>query len=368
MSSESSTSAGRYPRFGIEEEFFLLDPDDGNPRPVAGEVIAALAAPARERATREFLASHLESVTGICLSANEAREQVLEFRAALALAAATVGVVAAGTGTSYDAEIHPSLTPSDRYADLARRHASLVDDHQVAGLHVHIEVPDPEAGVRALAALAGWLPLLKAVSANSPWWRGRDTGFESWRSVLLRRWTTFGCPPAVVSAQDYAARIAALVGVGGTRDEATVAWDVRLSSRYPTVELRAPDAQLSADDAVAIALIARGLVSAAIRYPAALVYDPDLVDAACWHAARFGLAEGVVAPGSVGLTAIDEATSRLFDALDSSDDDLALIQQHLRRARGSGSAASRQRAAAADGWAPLRDLFTRELTRELAPS
>ncbi|WP_167051744.1 YbdK family carboxylate-amine ligase [Salinibacterium sp. ZJ77] len=366
MSSESSASAGRYPRFGIEEEFFLLDPADGSPRPAAGEVIAAMAGPARERATREFLASHIESVTGICESADQARDQLLEFRTELAAAASSVGVIAAGTGTPFDAETRPVLTPSDRYADLAERHASLVDDHQVAGLHVHVEVPDPEAAIRGLAALASWLPLLKAVSANSPWWRGRDTGFESWRSVLLRRWTTFGCPPSVSTAGEYAARVAALVGVGGTQDEATLAWDVRISSRYPTVELRAADAQLTADDSLVVVLIARGLVSSAIRRPgAAIAYDPELIDAACWHAARFGFTEGVIAPGGDGLSAIGEATNRLLEALDCPDDELGLIEAHLLHAGASGVGASRQRAAASDGWAPLRDLLALELTREL---
>src|SRR5690606_22983886 len=152
-----------------------------------------------------------------------------------------------------------------RYAELAARHASLIDEHQVAAVHVHVEIPDADTGVRALRGLAGWLPFLKAITGNSPWWSARDTGFESWRAILLRRWTTGGCPPAVSSAAEYAARASALVGVGGTRDEATVAWDVRLSSHYPTVELRVADSQLTADDAVLVALIARGIVASALR-------------------------------------------------------------------------------------------------------
>lgn len=359
MSSETRTSPeGRYPRFGIEEEFFLLDPASGVPRPVAGAVIAAMPLPPRERATREFLAAHVEGATGICASAAEARDQLLEFRTGLAAAAASVGVVAVGTGTSFDAEPSPTLTEDDRYAELAGRHATLIDDHQLAGLHVHVEVPDPEAGIRALAALASWLPMLKAVSVNSPWWRGHDTGFESWRGVLLRRWTTFGCPPAVSDAADYAARVAALVGVGGTRDEATIAWDVRMSSRYPTVELRVADAQLAADDALLIALIARGLVSAAIRRPQAAAYDPELVDAGLWHASRFGFAEGVVAPGADGPAPVDDAVGTLLDDLDSPGDELSLIEHHLRRLRESGTGAARQRAAAVGGWASLRETLS----------
>lgn len=355
----SSTSArattGRYPRFGVEEEFFLLDESDGRARPVAAEVLARLPADPRERGMSEFLATQVEHATGVCESAVAARTQLLEFRAALAEASAESGAVAAGMGTPFRAEEHPTLSPGARYAELAARHASLIDEHQVAAVHVHVEIPDADTGVRALRELAAWLPFLKAVSGNAPWWSGHDTGFESWRAILLRRWTTGGCPPAVATGAEYAARAAALVGVGGTRDEATVAWDVRLSSQYPTVELRVVDAQLTADDALLVALIARGLVSSAIRRPDAVpAFDPELVDAAIWHAARFGLSGSVAVPGA-GLVPVGDAIARLADALDAGDDDRELIASGLRRVMEQGTGAERQRGAAGEGgWAMLR--------------
>ncbi len=358
MTSAVRTEAGRYPRFGVEEEFFLLDPMSGRPHPVAAAIVGALPEGVRERATREFLAGQIETATGICSSAGEALDQLVEFRVGLARAAASAGVVAAGTGTAFDAEPSPSLTPGERYADLAERHASLVDDHQVAGLHVHVGVPDPDAGIRALGALASWLPFLTAISANSPWWRGLDTGFESWRGVLLRRWTTHGCPPAVATAAEYDERVRALVGLGGTRDAATIAWDVRMSPRYPTVELRVADSQLTADDALAVSLIARGLASRAMRDPKAVpAHDPVFIDAACWHAARFGLSEGAVAPGADGLIPFDDASRILLDALDAPDDDLAIVERYLQCVAEQGTGAARQRAAAKDGWPALRELF-----------
>ncbi len=364
MSSASGPStASRYPRFGVEEEFFLLDPADGRNAPLAAAVLDGLPASVRERAKSEFLASQVEHATGICESADDARAQLLEFRAGLAVASAEAGAVAAGVGTPFRAEEHPTLSPGARYAELAERHATLIDEHQVAAVHVHVGVPDPDTGVRALRNLASWLPFLKAVSGNSPWWSAHETGFDSWRAILLRRWTTGGCPPDVSTAEDYAARAAALVGVGGTRDEATVAWDVRLSSRHPTVELRVVDAQLTADDALLTALIARGLVSAAIRHPDAVpAYEPELVDAAIWHAARFGVGEGVATPGGGDLVAIDDAVRQLMDALDASDDDLALIDRGLRRVREEGTGARRQRTAAGDaGWASLRPYLVEAL-------
>ncbi len=359
MSSATTTgteAVSRYPRFGIEEEFFLLDPADGRNSPAAPTVLAELPEAPRERAKSEFLASQVEHATGICESGDEARAQLLEFRTGLAAASERAGVVAAGMGTPFRAQHHPTLTPGDRYADLAHRHASLIDEHQVAAVHVHVGVPDPDAGVRALRSLAAWLPFLKTISGNAPWWRGDDTGFASWRAILLRRWTTGGCPPDVATAEEYSARSRALVGVGGTRDEATVAWDVRLSSRYPTVELRVVDSQLTADDALLAALIARGLVSRALRDPDAVPgYEPELVDAALWHAARFGLSESVATPGGGGMVSIAAAVRQLLEVLDSSDEDLAVIERLLQRVLEEGTGAERQRAAAAGaGWGSLR--------------
>lgn len=362
-SSPVTATADRHPRFGVEEEFFLLDDADGRSSPVASSTIAELPARARERSKSEFLASQVEHATRICESAAEARDQLLEFRAGLAAASAAVGAVAVSMGTPFRAEVLPTLSPGARYAELAERHATLIDEHQVAALHIHVEVVDQEARVRALRKLAGWLPFLKAITGNSPWWSAHDTGFDSWRAILLRRWTTGGCPPAVSTAAEYAARASALVGVGGTRDEATVAWDVRLSPRYPTVELRIADAQLTTDDALLAALIARGLVSAAIRRPEDTPdFDPELVDAAVWHAARFGLSEGVATPGGGGLVSADAAVLELSNALDASDDDRDLIERGLRRVVAEGTGAERQRAAVgADRWADLRTFVAEAL-------
>lgn len=346
----------RYPRFGIEEEFFLLDPEAGRSMPFAAAAVEELPARSRARVKREFLASQLEHATGICESATTARDQLLVFRGDLAASATSIGLIAAGVGTAFRHEVQPTLSPGVRYAQLAQRHAALIDEHQVAALHVHVEIPNADAGVHALRTLAAWLPFLKAITGNSPWWGGRDTGFASWRTVLLRRWTTAGCPPAVVNAKEYAARATRLIGIGGTRDAASVAWDIRLSPRYPTIELRVADSQLSADDALTVALLARGLVSSAIRRPAATAdFDPELIDAACWHAARFGFSEGVVSSPGSGLSPIDEAIVQVYEALDCSDDDMELIRQTLRRTIDTGTGADRQRSAiATGGWPALR--------------
>ncbi|AIX99920.1 hypothetical protein ART_0322 [Arthrobacter sp. PAMC 25486] len=90
---------------------------------------------------------------------------------------------------------------------------ALSGEHEINGLHVHTGIPDQESGVHALNADRRWLPTLLAISANSPFWCGSDTGFASWRAIHSRRWTTAGCPPWFADAADYRARVAALMGI-----------------------------------------------------------------------------------------------------------------------------------------------------------
>ena len=129
----------------------------------------------------------------------------------------------------------------------------------------------------------------------------------------MRRWVTGGCPPVFADAADYDRRLAALVGVGGTVDVETVAWNARLSEHYPTIEFRVFDAQLEAADSVMLAALARGLVERAIADDAEPMpaVDSELLDASLWHAARDGMTDQLVCDGRMvpALAAVEELLS-----------------------------------------------------------
>ncbi|TPW77513.1 carboxylate-amine ligase [Schumannella soli] len=352
-------SARSGPRFGIEEEFFLLDRDTG--RVVdAGDIGHGVLT--RGEAHGEFLRSQIEFSTSICSSLDDARVQLAQHRRAIAARARERGLVLASTGTPFLASSTAEVTADPRYAGIAAAHATLLDDHQVAALHVHVEVPDLEQRVRVANALRDWLPLLRAATANSPLWRGADSGFASWRAILLRRWTTSGCPPVFADADDQRNRTAALVGLGGSRDAATLAWDVRLSPRYPTVELRVADAQLAPADSVALAALTRALVAAADAGADAARdvagHPTELLEAGSWHSARFGVRGGVVSAVSGSLIPWEAAVEHLRDLLELDSQPGDLIAGWLSGIRLHGTGADRQRAAFAEGgWPAVRDLL-----------
>lgn len=271
----------------------LLDPEQLSPVDLGLEAVADLQ-DASGVVVREFFPSQVEFATPVYTTARQAVRGLVGFRASLGAWADARGAVAAGTGTPLREQCLPAW--EGRYARIADDIGALAVDHQINGLHVHIGIEDLDERVRASNALRPWLPVLLAVSANSPFWRGSDTGFASWRGVHSRRWTTYGIPPWFADVAEYDRAVAALTGIGVTSDLGTINWAVRLSSRYPTIEVRVCDAQLDPRRAVALAVLIRALVDdlADSPPPPPAAFEP--LDAALWHAARHGLSADLVHP------------------------------------------------------------------------
>lgn len=364
--------------FGIEEEFVFLDAVTLRPADVAAQVIDRLQADPRWRAStkKEFLAAQIEHASVVFERLDAAAVELLAFRRELARDADRLGVTVAGVGAPPEAEHFPHITDHPRYARVVADMGGVIADHQHDGLHVHIGIPSREHGVVVSNAVRPWLPLLLAMTGNSPRWRGHDTGYASWRTMNLRRWTTADCPPRFVDAADYDRRIHRLLGVGGIADLALIAWNVRLSEHLPTIEFRMADAQLTAGDSLLVAAICRALVSRSIRSfdegrredRAETDVSPELLSAAIVHSAKHGLTGTVFDPYSEGLAPADVALSHLLrhieTDLDAAGDRDAVIQG-LERLLAEGTGAARQRAAyAAGGPEGLRRLYADSLVAD----
>ncbi|BDZ55285.1 carboxylate-amine ligase [Agromyces marinus] len=374
--------------FGIEEEFFFLDPQTMLAVGVAADVRRRLADDPRwgEHVHPEFLASQVEFATPVFENMAVAAEQLAAFRREVDADAARHAVCVASVGTPPDAHPFPSITDADRYHRIAREVAGIIADHQMSGLHVHVEVPSREHGVATLNAVRPWLPLLTAMTGNSPLWRGNVTGYESWRTVQMRRWSTSGCPPRFANADDYDRRTRGMLGVGGLGDLALIAWNVRLSEHLPTIEFRMADAQLTVDDTLLVAALCRALVDRAVdehdRFgadPTAVRgvrsldepdpdLPPELLSAATLHAAHEGLSGGAFDPASGRLAPATELVRRLerhlAEPLERTGD-RDLVHRLLERLLRDGTGAARQ----LDAWnrsgiAGLRRLFAATITAQ----
>ncbi|MGM1029041.1 MAG: carboxylate-amine ligase [Actinomycetota bacterium] len=355
----------RAPRtFGIEEEVILLEPGSLAPVDVADEVIAELAGLDADVhwITHEFLRAQIEFSSPVLADGDAADRVVGEFRRAVAGAVARRGLLAASTGTAFGAG-RSATAAGERYARFVEELGAIQPDHRIQGLHVHVAVDSRDEGVRAMRALRPWLAPLLALTANSPCFGALDTGFASWRTIVGRRFTTASVPPEFADAADYEKRVRALIGLGATIDIASIFWMMRLAERYPTVELRVFDAQLTAEESVGVALLTRALVEAAAAgdlVHADAAAHAEHLDAAVWHAARHGLDHVLIDPVTASVAPAWHVIERMLDgvrpALDATGD-RARVEALVARIRGEGNGAARQRAALAEGVPSLERLL-----------
>ncbi|WP_372698944.1 YbdK family carboxylate-amine ligase [Arthrobacter sp. JSM 101049] len=357
-------------RFGIEEEFFVIDPATGRPAALdTADREAMLQATGGGSATvPEWLQCQVESATPICSTGPEALASLTGYRRALGEAVARLGLSAAALATPPDVPSGEApISPGSRYREIHDLVPGLAAEQYISGLHVHLEIPHRDAGVRILNYLRQWLPTLTALAANSPLWRGRDTGFASWRTIRYRQWLLQGLPPHFHDGRDYDARLGRLLALPEMLDANLIGWSARLSERYPTVEVRALDTQLRADESVLFALILRALAAEALHGPP--VPDdiaPELADIAPWHASRYGLTGSLISLPSGAVVPAEAVVHTLLETirphLEASGDaeDVARGLTHLLAA---GNGAQRQRGLfATGGTAAVAEHAARELT------
>jgi carboxylate-amine ligase len=351
---------------GVEEEFLLLDPDSWTNRPVADEARDALPGFARERSRTEFRRSMFEMVTPVCTGLPELRRHLLENRCAAAGSAAAAGATLVAVGATPVGEPDLAVEDTPRFHAIARHYGPIAHDPALCGCHVHVGVPDRALAVQVCTMIRPWLPVVQAMTANSPFAAGADTGHASWRCIALERWPSLGPSPYLESLEDYERTVSELVDTGVMLDDSMVLWWARPSARYPTVEVRVGDVCPTADDTVLVAAVVRALVASAVGEIAAgrpALRPPDhLLRAAHWNAAHRGL-DGTLTDlrrraARPAWQLVDELVSRIEPALELHDD-RDVVRAGLARLRERGTGATRQRRMhAAGGGLPavLRDL------------
>ncbi|MEV6922887.1 YbdK family carboxylate-amine ligase [Dactylosporangium sp. NPDC051485] len=248
---------------GVEEEFLLLEPD-GSVAPVSAGVLRVT--DGDDRLRHEFTAYQLETASGVHTRLDRLHDELAELRWVASRAAALSGARLVATGVPpFRRGPLEALADDARYHRLAARFpAATAAAAGTCGCHVHVGVADRDLAVGVLGRLRPWLAPLLALSANSPFVGGADTGLGSARYEARRHWPTFRAPEAWADAAEYDRAIAGLIADGTALDVGGVHLLARLSGRFPTIELRVADTCLRAADTVLFAGIARALVATLI--------------------------------------------------------------------------------------------------------
>lgn len=341
-------------RFGVEEEILLVDGVEGLPVPASCAVLAECARRAGDdggpRPAAELQQEMLEVVTPphetlAGLQADVVAGRVLPDRGARA-----VGARIAALGTS-PLPGQPHVHPTTRFGVLIDRYGIPARDNLTCGLHVHVAVASPQEGVQVLDRIRNWLPVLVALSANSPFAHGQDTGFASYRSHVWQSWPSAGPSDVYGSVAAYRAREEELLATGVLLDAKMLYFDARLSHTCPTVEVRVADVCLFPEDTGLIAALVRGLVETAARsWRAGLPPAQTSARAlrlANWQAGLSGTDAELVHPLSGRPARAWDVVSALLDhvlpALADAGDDAA-VTDGLARVLHRGTSADRQRA------------------------
>jgi carboxylate-amine ligase len=276
-------------RVGVEEEFLIVDCADGG-AVALGEVLESLSDD--DGLSSEMKQEQIETCTLPRTFLHELAQDITGRRTSADATARSVGARSVALATS-PLPVQTTTTPGLRYEQMTQRFGLTAVEQLTCGCHVHVEVASDQEGVAILDRIRTWLPVLLAISANSPYWNAVDSGYASYRSQAWNRWPTAGPCEVFGSAAAYHRQVQDILASGVPLDKGQIYFDARLSHRHPTIEVRVGDVCLFADDAVLLAALVRGLAETAARQwrdgvkpvPASALQ----LRLASWQASRFGL-------------------------------------------------------------------------------
>ncbi len=335
---------------GIEEEYMLVDLQTKElASQVPSEMMPALKAKLGDQVSPEFLQCQVEIGTKVCGSIAETRDNLAYLRRSVSAVVKNYGygIIAAST--------HPFSQPSEQHRTQKARYEALANDLQgvvqrllISGMHVHVGLPDDDCRVDLMGQAAYILPHLLALSTSSPFWRGKDTGLKSYRMAVWDEMPRTGLPPYFESYSEYRRHVDVLVHAGIIEDGTKVWWDLRLSDRYPTLEMRIPDLCTTIDDAVALASLYACWLSMLYRLRSKNLrwrrYSLMLLNENRWRAHRYGTDEGLIDFGKGDIVPYDELLEEILELVEQDAIALNCVNEvnHARTIVKRGSSAHRQ--------------------------
>ena len=334
---------------GIEEEFQLVDRETFALRSHISEMIAAMKPTLGDQVKQEMLQSVVEVGTKVCRNMDEAAEQVRLLRAALGHVAAQDGFYIAAAGT------HPwsdwrdqEITEHERYRSLVQDMGDVVRALTIFGLHVHIGVDDRQRAIEIMNEARYFLPHLLAISANSPFWNGRQTGLHSYRCVVWNRFPRTGIPDSFGSYDEFETHVEAMVRTGCIDDGKRIWWDIRPHPYFNTLEFRICDMQTTVEETLTLAALMQAIVAKLYRLRERNLgyrqYHRNLLMENRWRAMRHGLEGRLIDFGKEQEVPITDLVEELLSFVDEVVDDLGSrpYVEHVRAMIAHGNGAQRQ--------------------------
>jgi carboxylate-amine ligase len=335
---------------GIEEEYLLVDKEtrDLVPEPPAA-LLAKCEEALRGQVSPEFLRSQIEVGTRVCPSVQDARDELVHLRFTLGSIAGEFGLAPIASST------HPFAQWQSQHHTNKERYNVIAKDLQhvgrrliICGMHVHVGIDDDDLRVDLLGQAPYFLPHLLALSTSSPFWQGVQTGLKSYRMSVFDELPRTGLPHNFSSYSEYERTVELLVSAGLIEDATKLWWDMRISARFPTLEMRLTDMCPLVEDSIAIASLYRCILRMLYRLRRQNQrwrhYPPFLIRENRWRAQRYGIEQGMVDFGRGEIVPLVELIEELFElvAEDTAYFGCTAEVAHARTILQRGTSADRQ--------------------------
>ncbi len=334
---------------GVEEEFQIVDPETRELRSHIQQILEEGKMILAENVKPEMHQSVVEMGTDICQDINEAREQVTKLRRNLANLAKSKGLRIAAAGT------HPFSHWKDQRITAHPRYKTIVTDMQqvaranlIFGLHVHIGVNDRETALHIMNAARYFLPHIFALSTNSPFWLGRNTGFKSYRSKVFDRFPRTGIPDYFNSISEYDNYVNLLIKTNCIDNAKKIWWDIRAHPVFNTLEFRICDIPMRVDETIALAAIMQAVVAKLHKLVKQnlgfRLYRRALIAENKWRAARYGIEGKLIDFGKKEEVPYANLIHELLDFVDDVVDELGSREElkYVNKILEMGTGADRQ--------------------------
>ncbi len=341
---------------GIEEEYLLVDLETMDLAVAPDALMEACKADLEGKVSPEFLQCQIEIGSGVCQNIAEARADLQHLRRTVAKHAATHGLAPIA------ASCHPFAdwkqqhhTNKDRYNDLRRDLGGVARRMLICGMHVHVGIEKKDTRIDLMNQLSYFLPHLLAMSTSSPFWQGEDTGLNSYRLTVFDNLPRTGLPPRLDSWGAFERSVDTLVELKLIEDSSKIWWDLRPSSRFPTIESRICDVSPRLETTLSLAAATQCLTRMLWRLwrknQRWRIYDSFLIAENRWRAQRYGISNGMIDFGQREIVPFDILIEELIAVVAEDAEMLGCMTEieALRTLLARGTSADQQRKVAAEG-------------------
>jgi glutamate---cysteine ligase / carboxylate-amine ligase len=334
---------------GIEEEFAIVDPETRELQSHIQEILEGGKVMFKEQIKPEMHQSVVELGTEICQSVVDARAHVIELRSKLAELAGRAGLKIASVGTHPFSHWRDQLiTQGERYREIVKDMQQLARANLIFGLHVHVGIADRKAAIHVMNQARYFLPHIYALSVNSPFWVGQDTGLKGYRLKVFERFPRTGIPDAFESLSEYEDYCKLLVKTGCVDNAKKIWWDIRLHPFFDTLEVRVCDAQSRVDDTLAIAALIQAVIAKLYKLQwqnmSFRIYRRRLIDENRWRASRYGIGGKLIDFGRETEVDTRSLLNELLEFVSTEVEELGSKNEmaHVERIMREGTGADRQ--------------------------